>query len=158
MKIPTAVKGKNKIRDSKILSLYVNDALTMRQIAERFKISEVRVSKIIYNNSALVKYDQHHEKIKRINHLQRLLVKHPDKMEKKSTLDLIDQVRTEIDGKGSSSEREMERPDSRVIIIREVVKEVPAQAPVPTNRIAEVVDGSPDQTGLVSRSVSVIRE
>jgi hypothetical protein len=147
MKLPTAVRGKNKIRDSKILSLYANEAWTQEQIAERFGISATRVGMIIYRNSALVRYDRNYEKVKRVTHLKRLLKKHPENIGNKCTLDILDQVRTEVDGKAGESDG-LGRPDTRVIIIREAA---PSQQ---TNRIA---DGNTDSEGSVSRQISVVR-
>lgn len=145
MKIPQVV-GKNKIRDAKILQLYINDAWTMREIAEHFKISEVRVSKIIYQNSALVKFESNHEKVKRLNTLRRMLRKHPDELGKKSTLDIVDSIRTEIDGKDGIPPPPA---DTKVIIIRESTQPV-----APTR---EIPDGDPSQRGDVSRQISVVR-
>jgi predicted DNA-binding protein YlxM (UPF0122 family) len=149
MKLPTAIRGKNKIRDSKIISLYTSDAWTMEEIAKRFGISATRVSMIIYRNSDLVKYDKHYEKVKRVTHLKRLLRKHPENIGSKSTLDIIDQVKTEIDGKDGSSD--VGRSDTRVIIIRETA--TPAIQP---NRL-EAIDGDKDQSGSLPRSLSVVR-
>jgi hypothetical protein len=70
----------------------------MEDIGLRFKISTTRVFQIINKNRHLIKIDKEHEKIKRLNHLRALLAKHPDTMAKKSTLDIIEQLRQEVEG------------------------------------------------------------
>lgn len=116
MKLPTAIVTKHKIRDSKILSLYATDAWSYDEIAERFKISTTRVGQIIYKNRALLDMDRKHERAKRVNVLSRLLKKHPSNMGNKTTIDVIDSLRSEVEGKGDSEN--VGRTDTRIIIIR----------------------------------------
>ena len=156
MKLPTGIVTKNKIRDSKICSLFATDAWTYEEIATRFGISATRVGQIIYKNRALLVLDQQHEKIKRVNTLKRMLKKHPSNIGNKTTLDIVDSLRNEAEGKNGSTN--VGHSDSRVIIIREVPAQIDsAPNALPTNRIAGVIDGSPDQTGTVPGSVSIVR-
>jgi predicted DNA-binding protein YlxM (UPF0122 family) len=151
MKLPTGIVTKHKIRDSKILSLYATDAWTFEEIGKRFGISATRVGQIIYKNRGLLDMDRKLEKAKRVNTLRRMLKKHPENIGTKTTLDIVDQLRSETEGDPSNQPRQ---ESSKVIIIREVVKESPAVH----NRLEGITDGSSDQGGLISRSVSVIRE
>ena len=148
MKLPTAVAGYHKIRDCKICSLYATDAWTLQEIAEKFKISTTRVNQIIYKNRALLKIDRDYEKVKRVHVLRKLLRKHPSDMGNKTTIDIVDALRTEADGKNGSADQ-VERGDTRVIIIRETT--------APINNRPEETDGNTDQSGSVSRSLSVLR-
>lgn len=154
MKIPTAIRGRHKIRDAKILDLYVREGWTQEEIGKRFDLSASRVGVIIYRNAEVVKYDQADERNKRISHLRRLLKKHPEKLEQKTTLDILDKLADEIGGKvGNAAVGAVERADTRVIIIRES-----APAPVvPSNRIAEEINGDTNPQGSVPGSVSVVR-
>jgi predicted DNA-binding protein YlxM (UPF0122 family) len=115
MKLPTDIVSRdNKIRDSKICSLYATDSWTLREIGERFNISETRVNQIIYKNRHLLKIDKEYEKIKRVHVLKRLLKKHPENLGNKSTIDIVEKLRAEDEGDSSSS-----RSETKVIIIRE---------------------------------------
>jgi hypothetical protein len=102
MKLPTDIVTRNKIRDSKICQLWGRDGVPMAEIGARFRISGTRVHQIIYKNRHLIKIDKEYEKLKRLAKLKELLVKHPETMSKKSTLDIIDQMREEIDGSKNS--------------------------------------------------------
>jgi len=98
MKIPTEIVTRNKIRDAAILRLYVQDNLTMLQIGLRFGISAPRVQQIVYKNRHLIKIDKEYEKLKRMAVLKRMLNKHPEELGKKSTLDIVEQMRVEVEG------------------------------------------------------------
>lgn len=116
MKLPTAVKGYHKIRDSKICSLYATDMWTLDEVAEKFKISTTRVNQIIYKNRALLKIDRDYEKFKRVHTLRKLLKKHPSNMGNKTTIDIVDSMRKEDEADAGSSA--VGRSDTRIIIIR----------------------------------------
>ena len=116
MKLPTAIVTKNKIRDSKICSLYASEAWSYEELATRFGVSATRIGQIIYKNRALLVMDQTHEKIKRVNTLKRLLKKHPSNIGNKTTIDIVESLRTEAEGKSGSEQ--MGRSDTRIIIIR----------------------------------------
>jgi predicted DNA-binding protein YlxM (UPF0122 family) len=96
--LPRDIKTKNKIRDAKILQLYLHDKETHENIAVRFGITRTRVSQIIYKNAHLLQFQRNTEKVARINHLKRMLENHPDRMSKKSTLDILEQLRKELEG------------------------------------------------------------
>lgn len=98
MKIPMEIVTRHKIRDAKILSLYVQDALSMEEIAARFGIARQRVSQILYKNRHLLKIDQAYEKTKRINHLKRILSKKGDFCVEKDAVDLLKELRVETEG------------------------------------------------------------
>lgn len=121
MKIPTDIVTKHKIRDSKICSLYSRDHWTMEEISERFKISRIRVGQILYKNRHLLEADKKFEKVKRVNHLNRILKKKEklgDLCVTKDSVDIIKELRTETDGKegsggvGGETKIVIIRPDS----------------------------------------------
>ena len=101
MKIPKEVKGLHKIRDSYILKLYLNDNLTLAEVGLKVGLSAPRCQQIIYANRHLINWDKAHEKAIRINSLKRLLQKHPQHLNKKSTIDILEQLRKEIEGEKS---------------------------------------------------------
>lgn len=143
MKIPKDVHGANKIRDSKILSLYLSGDWTYQELAERFKISTTRINQIIYRNRALLKIDREYEKIKRVNHLKRILKTKGDVVVDKDAVDVLKELRTECDiNKHDSSSS----GETKIIIIR--ATEPSKQAEVNNGRVE-----APAQ--LVSRCVSI---
>lgn len=144
MQIPEKIKGRNKIRDAQILTLYV-DGVSQHQIGSRLGLSQRRVGQIIWRNIDLLESNKKYEKAKRLNILQRLLNKHPELIGTKSTLDILSQMKDEIEGKDAP---EPARVTDRVIIIREL----PAQT---TNRME--IDGDQDQSRSISGSVSIQR-
>jgi hypothetical protein len=146
MKLPTGIVTKNKIRDSKICSLYAQDALTYEEIATRFGITATRVGQILYKNRSLLEADKRFEKIKRVNTLKRMLHRHPANLGNKTTLDIVDSLRQETEGRDGIEP--VGRNDSRVIIIRETI----------VNNNTGAVDGNTDQGRDVSRSLLVVRE
>lgn len=94
---------KNKIRDSKIIDLYLNEHWKMEDIAKRFGISAMRVSKIIRTNAELLKHKPLFEKVKRVNRLERILASMPDQLSKRhDVIDVLAQLREEHEGKGNS--------------------------------------------------------
>lgn len=115
MKLPSDIKGNNKVRDSKICSLYATDAWTMQEIAERFGISQVRVNQIIWKNRALLNIDKNYENVQQINRIKWRLKKQQDKATTKDPLDweyLLDaKLSDKKQGGGSTHE-------TKVIIIR----------------------------------------
>jgi len=98
MKLPTDIVTQHKIRDSKICMLWGRDGLTQEEIGKRFGISTTRVNQIVYKNRHLIKIDKEYEKLKRLAVLKRMLSKHPEELGKKSTIDIIDQMRLEVEG------------------------------------------------------------
>ena len=98
MKIPKEIKTKHKVRDCAILQLYLRDNLTQKEIGSRFGITGSRVEQILSANSHLISWNQNKEKAVRINALKRLYQKHPESIGNKCTLDVLEQLRKEIDG------------------------------------------------------------
>ena len=97
MIIPSKIVGRKKIRNAQICHLWLNECLTGSEIAKRFHISETRVSRILQQNSQLLKYEADAEKRKRIHWLKRQIKNRQDKT-KKDTADLLEQLRKEIEG------------------------------------------------------------
>jgi hypothetical protein len=98
MKLPEKIKGRNRIRDGAIVLLFKRDDIDFPSLAEKFNLTERRIMQILATNHAFVKRDKEWEKEKRINVLKRLLEKHPSLIAKKSTIDILEQIRKEIDG------------------------------------------------------------
>ena len=95
MKIPK-LRGINKIRDSKIISLWVTTSMTSQEIADKFELSAKRIEQIIYTNADLVKINKDQEKNMRILRLKKEIAQ--KKESKKDVADLMEQLRKEIEG------------------------------------------------------------
>ena len=95
MKIPK-LRGINKIRDSKIISLWVTTSMTSQEIADKFELSAKRIEQIIYINADLVKINKDQEKNMRILRLKKEIAQ--KKESKKDVADLMEQLRKEIEG------------------------------------------------------------
>jgi hypothetical protein len=104
MKLPDKIKGRNKIRDFRICQLYLQESLTHEELGQRFGLTQQRISKVLYHNRELLKLDKDHEKLKRIMFLKRFLEKHNDALGKKSSIDIINQLRVETEGERTSVE------------------------------------------------------
>lgn len=98
MKLPDKIFGKNKIRDLQILKLFLADNLTLKEIGSKVNLTASRVQQIVYVNRALIAWDKDYEKAVRVNAIKRLYNKHDDTMGKKSTLDILEQLRKEMEG------------------------------------------------------------
>jgi predicted DNA-binding protein YlxM (UPF0122 family) len=146
VKIPKDIVTKYKIRDAKICMLYAKDALSMEEIALRFKISAPRVHQILYKNRHLLKVDREYEKVKRVNHLKRILKKTSDATVTKDAVDLLKELRSETEIK---TEVGQQSGDTRVIIIRE---STPSQPLIPQNS-----NGNTHTERQISGQVSVVR-
>jgi transposase-like protein len=141
MKIPQ-VRGRNKIRDAKIVRLWAEGEATQEELALRFNLSPTRVWQICYRNADLVKINEANEKILRVNHLKRLLKKHPERLSNaRDAVDLIKELRAETTTPEGSQSGGM----TKVIIIRET----PSGEKQP--------DADPNQERSVPRPISVFR-
>jgi predicted DNA-binding protein YlxM (UPF0122 family) len=99
MILPNTIKSsRHRVRDTNILRLYARENLTMEEIGLKFGLTTSRIHQIIYTNRSLIDWDKIHEKNVRIASLKRLQKLHPESIGKKSTLDIIDQLRKEIEG------------------------------------------------------------
>jgi len=98
MKLPSDIKSKHRIRDSRICTLYARDGVSPKKIASQFKMSVSQVHRIVYKHRDAIKFERIHEKTKRIAHLKRLLNVHPNSLGKKSTMDIIKELRAELEG------------------------------------------------------------
>ena len=98
MILPKEVIGKNKIRDASIIKLFLQDNMTLKDIGLKFNLTASRIHQILYTHNHLISWDKNYEKAIRVNALKRLHDKHPNAMGKKSTLDIIDHIRKEIEG------------------------------------------------------------
>ncbi len=96
---------RNKIRDAKICTLYSQEALTMTDLAQQFKMSVTRISVILKRNSHLLQWDQNFEKAKRIAFLRRELLKKElaGESTKKDVIEVSAALRDELDGKNGNT-------------------------------------------------------
>jgi hypothetical protein len=97
MKIPE-IKGRNKIRNAQICRLWLTENLTQEEIAKQFNMTQQGIGRILYKNKELLKLDKDYEKSKRIHYLGRMLLRHDMVLGKKSSIDIIDGIRKEIEG------------------------------------------------------------
>ena len=98
MKIPKEIKGIHKIRDSAIVSLFLRENLTLNALGSRFNLTGSRIQQILYNNKQLISWDRNYEKAVRINALKRMEKQYDSVLGKKSTIDILEQLRKEIEG------------------------------------------------------------
>ena len=98
MKLPEKFQGRHKIRDALICRLWAIQNLTMDEIGQKLGLTKSRIQQIIYENREQVKLDKDYEKSKRIAHLKRLLDTYPEEIGKKSTIDILEQLRKELEG------------------------------------------------------------
>ena len=84
-------------RDAAICSAY-RDGRSLASIAASVGITKQQCQAICAQNKELIATDAAWEKLTRINHLKRLLAKHPDSLQRKGTLDILEQLRREIEG------------------------------------------------------------
>ena len=119
MIIPKDILTKHKIRDAKILEMYLREDMSAKNIAGLLKLSPRQINRIIYKNREVLKIDKEYEKQKRINHLKRLLKTNPNVLGKKGTLDILDQLRVETEGNKVEHFGKVEGADTKIIIIRD---------------------------------------
>ena len=105
MILPSGVKTRHKIRDTKILLLY-SQGHSQDSIAKIVKLHQTRISAILYKNRDVLRFDKNFEKAKRINRLQRIYNNCSDEISpKKDVLDVMGELRKELEGeKGVSVE------------------------------------------------------
>ena len=72
--------------------------LTMDEIGQKLGITASRVQQIVYENREVIKLETDYEKLKRVAHLKRLLSVYPSEIGKKSTIDILEQLRKELEG------------------------------------------------------------
>ncbi len=98
MKLPQGVTSRHKIRDARIVRLFVTENLTLEEIGLKFDLTASRIHQILYKNHDLIDWDKKYEKGIRVNALKRMANKYPDNLGKKSSIDIYEQIRKEIDG------------------------------------------------------------
>ena len=96
MKIPEKIQGRHKIRDAHICLLWDKYEMTVQEIAELKKFTERYIYKILSRNRMFISIDKDWEKKKRIHLLKVAVRKAP--ATKKDVMDLIEQLRKEIEG------------------------------------------------------------
>ena len=96
MKLPDKIKGIHKIRDFQICRLWLQDACTTEEIAEKVGLTERRIRQILRTNSIFLRVDKDFEKAKRIHILQAAIKN--SQPSKKDRADLVEQLRREIEG------------------------------------------------------------
>lgn len=102
MILPKNIVGRNKIRDSKIIELYINGVESQPLLAKRFNLSQVRISQILQANAdTVIKNHQGYDKLKRI-HFYNHSLENETLPTAKTKLDLIEAKRKEFEGDGKS--------------------------------------------------------
>jgi hypothetical protein len=96
MKLPEKIKGRNRIRDGAIVLFFKRDDLSPQELAERFKLTERRIYKILETNHVFIQRNKEWEKEKRIARLSRWLKANP--VSKRDPLEIQEQLRKEIEG------------------------------------------------------------
>ena len=99
MILPKEIKSRHKIRDAKIVQLFI-DGTSQVDIAQIFQLTQQRINQILYENKNLLLGDAKYEKTKRVNYLRSQLTS-PDGRFKKSEKDpaeIIEQIRKEYEG------------------------------------------------------------
>ena len=124
MKLPE-IFGHKKLRDFQIIKMY-SEGSTQEDIGIMFGIDQSRVSAIIYRNRHVINSDKMLEKIKRINHLKRLIDKAP-KESRKDVADLLAQLKDEMeDDKGIiiNQNTNVNVQRDKVVIFRDIKDEL----------------------------------
>ena len=98
MKIPTQIVTRHKVRDAKILQLYASEGASFEKLGKLFGISATRIGQIVYKNRHLLVINKEFEKQRRITHLKRLLKNNEDNVGKKDAIDILNQLRIEVEG------------------------------------------------------------
>ncbi len=105
---PEKVAGENKIRDAKIIGLYLYEDQTQEEIAVTMGISRTRVGAILYNNrSLLVAYgmDKDYEKAKRVQYYKRMANKASDGVHDAEYW--LNKIQAEVDGPAETASAEV---------------------------------------------------
>jgi hypothetical protein len=128
MKLPEKISGKNRIRDAAIMKCFLQENLTYKDIGIKFNLTASRIQQIVFENRGLISWDKNHEKALRINALKRLDQKNPNRLGSKSTIDIQEQLRKEIEGDKPLVDQSTHY--SQIIYVREDLKSVnPLSAP-----------------------------
>lgn len=98
MKLPIEIKSRHKIRDAAILHLFLTENLTLNELGSRFNLTGSRCQQILYDNKHLISWEKNYEKAVRINALKRMHQKYESVLGKKSSIDILEQIRKEIEG------------------------------------------------------------
>ena len=121
MKLPQKIYGKNKIRDGAIVLYFKRDGIDFDELAKMFNLTQMRIHQILAKNHAFVKRDKEWEKEKRINRLVRRLK--TVKPSEKDELDILAELRKEIEGDKSVSTTTVNVSQNKVIIFRDLEPE-----------------------------------
>lgn len=100
MILPKEIKSRHKIRDFNIIKDFIDFGLNQSLIAEKYKITQGRVSQIIKTNAtAIISTTKDYDKVKRLAFMNRALLNQniPDA---KTKLELIEAKRKEYEGEG----------------------------------------------------------
>lgn len=97
MILPQLPKSKNKVRDARVIALYLS-GIKIKQIVNQVNLSVSTIQRIIYRNANDINLSKANDKLQRLHHLARLKNAHPNTMGSKSTLDIIKEIRVEHEG------------------------------------------------------------
>ena len=146
MNLSPQAKKLKRIRDGKIVLLWVRHNWSTEKIAEKFNLSQRRIEQILYENHNFVDYNKDWEKKKRIQRIQKWIEKAPDPELNK--LSLQQELRSELEGaQGTGGNGE-----TKIIIIRPEDK---APHSNKRNSIEDDNGGTSNRIEGVSRSISI---
>lgn len=117
MKLPDKIKGRNRIRDAAIVLEFKRTRPTYDILAKKFNLTEMRISQILRTNHAFIPIDKEWEKEKRITKLERWLDDPKNKDTRKDPVDILEQLRKEIEGDISSKELALVDNSVRILVI-----------------------------------------
>lgn len=151
MRLPKTIKTRNKLRDSKIVQLYL-DGMTYAEIGRKFRITKTTVGHILRKNVHLLTYDVGVERVKRIQHLKRLLDKVANVTGEKDAVDILKEIRTEF------RQLEDKTADRKTVDRVVIIKESAPASSEPLDTLTNLRGGNGDThpEGQVSRSISFL--
>jgi len=70
MKLPKEIVGRNKLRDSGILLDWADGLMTIKAIALKYKLTQLRIEQILRANHAYIPIDREYERKRRMRNLK----------------------------------------------------------------------------------------
>ena len=110
MILPIDIKSRNKLRDSKILSIYASGNSDQSFIAQKFNLSQPRINQILKSNARLLLNNADWEKLQRIAIIKSDLERKEFKSQVLSKKDAIELWRKEF-------EQDFKNPVSNQVLV-----------------------------------------
>ena len=141
MKIPD-VKGRNKIRDAKMIRMWISGEHTQTEIAKQFCITQARLGAILYKNADIIHFDAKHLKNNRLHIIERQIAKKKDAPSRKDIIDILDYQRKEVEGDKPQVDLSTNITKIEVNVVRNngtELRDTPARQPAKGSRIHSTV-------------------